>query len=73
MDDGAYELAVEQYVFWRGQGLTHSEMLAAVGIKPPPWRLDAEMVVQHLAAAERDRAASIDPKNRTVWWWRGAA
>jgi len=53
--DDAYELAIEQYLFWKGQDLKHWEMLAAVGVRLP-WPVSAETVVRHLARAEKERA-----------------
>ena len=58
MADDPYELAVEQYAFWRSIGLAHWEMLAAVGVRLP-WPVDAETVVKHLARAEAERALAV--------------
>lgn len=49
-----YWIAVEHYVYWRSRGLTHADMLAAIGITAPPWTLDAELVVRYLAKAHRE-------------------
>lgn len=35
MGDEHYECACEQYVYWRRLGLSHGEMLAAIGIAGP--------------------------------------
>lgn len=51
-DPDSYELAIEQYVYWRELGLSHREMLQAVGIDHPH-ALDAETVVRCLAYAHR--------------------
>ena len=58
-DVDSYEIAVEQYVYWRELGLTQAEMLASVGVSAPPAaiRLDAETVVRFLARAHRAMVA----------------
>jgi hypothetical protein len=48
----SYVLAIEQYVYWRELGLTHEQMLAAVGIKTG-LPFSAETVVRALAHAHR--------------------
>lgn len=35
MRDEHYEAACEQYVYWRQLGLSHGEMLAAIGVLGP--------------------------------------
>jgi hypothetical protein len=51
-DPDSYELAIEQYVYWRELGLSHRDMLQAVGIDHPH-ALGAETVVRCLAHAHR--------------------
>ena len=52
-----YEMAIEQYLWWRGIGLEPSAMLRALGCRLPYWAvLDTETVVRLLAQAERERA-----------------
>jgi hypothetical protein len=54
VDPDSYELAIEQYVYWRELGLSHGDMLQAVGIDHPlRHALDAETVVRSLAYAHR--------------------
>lgn len=50
----SYEVAVEQYVYWRELGLSHDEMLRAVGIRPS-WQgpLSSAAMIEALAAAYR--------------------
>jgi hypothetical protein len=52
-DPDSYELAIEQYVYWRELGLGHRDMLLAVGVQVIPHALDAETVVRAMAYAHR--------------------
>lgn len=50
---GDWEIACEQFVWWRGQGLTPHEMLVAVGHPRPPANPTAEYTVDWLARVHR--------------------
>ena len=52
-DPDSYELAIEQYVYWRELGLSNRDMLDAVGIIGGPREVNAENTVRGMAYAHR--------------------
>jgi len=53
-DDDAFVVAIEQYVFWRQRGLSHADMLAALGYF-------------NVRPSDRITAREIVSKLQTVW------
>lgn len=54
MGDDPFEIAIEQFLYWRQAGLTPREMLDAVGHSPPLGRkITSEYVVDVLTAVHQ--------------------